>query len=617
MRRIVTAITAASLALSMMALTMPAAAATGFDSAYAGESAFLTLSPGQSGTFTVFFANTGTTSWVKGTATQVDLAACLDDKVTCNAQDANDAAFNPGGSTGWLSATRYATASQTTVAPGSIGTFTYNVAVPASQAAGIYDLNGALVVSATGADVHDEGYYQDINVSGPSGTAATLISLTPITGSTAGGTAVTINGTGFACTPAFPSVSFGTTAGTVTSCGSTTLTVTSPAGTAGSVNVTVTNAGAPASNALSFTYVAPAPNFTSVVAYAGTTIAKLSFDQPVCVAGGGGALVAGDITATDNGIADNPLTGSFTAADCNTPSTSSSITISVPTAFTAGDFVAVTVTASGAAKIQNSAGTVMSGPQTQTTTASSSATTPQMSSAAATGTSTIKVKYTEAVTCANTALNAAQFTATTGGNAYTGTAIACGGAPLGSTSVTVTFGANNISAGGTISYTATAGNQIVGISGVKAQSPQSIAYSAVPAPTPPVITAAAVTQNGSTTAFGDTTGGADAFTLTFNEAMNTATAGVSVQVVDNDPGAIKSVATFSCGAALTCTWNSSDTVLTMTMAANPGFTLNVTGTDEAANGGLFLPLTITGTTGLTDQNSSSAVNLAGSVKTIQ
>ena len=164
MRRIVTAISAAALAFSMVSLAAPASAAGGFDSAYAGESAFLTLNPGQGGTFTVFFANTGTNAWTKGTATQVDLAACLEDKVTCNQQDASEATFNPS-TGGWLSSTRYATTTQTSIAPGGIGTFTYNVSVP-NTATGLHRFNGALVVSTTGADVHNEGYYQDVNIPG-------------------------------------------------------------------------------------------------------------------------------------------------------------------------------------------------------------------------------------------------------------------------------------------------------------------------------------------------------------------------------------------------------------------------------------------------------------------
>src|SRR5687767_2216948 len=278
MRRIVTAITAASLAFSLVAMATPAnAAVPGYDSAYAGESAFLNLNQGQTGTFTVFFANTGSTSWVRGTSTQVDLAACLEDKVTCNAQDASEAPFNSG----WLSATRYATTTQTTVAPGQIGTFTYNVMVPATQASGTYRFNSAVVLAATGADIHNEGYYQDVTVGTPTG-AATISSLTPSSGTVAGGTTVTIAGSGIVCTPAFPTVTFGANTATVTSCGPTAVTTVSPAGAAtGGVNVTLTNTGAPASNALSFTYTdTTRPTFNSFTSPA--TLLTVTFSQPVC-----------------------------------------------------------------------------------------------------------------------------------------------------------------------------------------------------------------------------------------------------------------------------------------------------------------------------------------------
>src|SRR6266545_4040440 len=44
----------------------PVAAATAFDSAYQFESAFLILKPGDTGTLSVFFSNTGTSAWVAG-----------------------------------------------------------------------------------------------------------------------------------------------------------------------------------------------------------------------------------------------------------------------------------------------------------------------------------------------------------------------------------------------------------------------------------------------------------------------------------------------------------------------------------------------------------------------
>lgn len=161
MRRIVTAFTAAALALGLVAQAAPASALTaGFDSAYSIESAFLTLNPGQSGTFSVTFVNTGTSTWTTGSSTEVQLAVCLEDKVTCNASDASEAAFNNG----WISATRYARPVQTSVGPGQPATFIYNVTAPSGTAAGTHRFNGDLVVSTTGDRIHPEGYFQDVTV---------------------------------------------------------------------------------------------------------------------------------------------------------------------------------------------------------------------------------------------------------------------------------------------------------------------------------------------------------------------------------------------------------------------------------------------------------------------
>src|SRR5213594_236180 len=207
MRKITTAITAAALAFSMMAAAMPAAAVTGYDSAYAGESAFVNITGGQTQNFQVFFANVGTTSWQKGGATEVDLAACLEDKVTCNAQDASEATWNPS-TGGWLSPTRYATTTQTVTPPGSLGTFSYNITAPTGVAAGIYHFNGDLVLSSTGERIHPEGYFQDANT-GVSAGAATLTLINPNSGSSNGGDTVTITGSGIVCNPTFPTVSLG------------------------------------------------------------------------------------------------------------------------------------------------------------------------------------------------------------------------------------------------------------------------------------------------------------------------------------------------------------------------------------------------------------------------
>src|SRR5437588_766151 len=149
----------ALIALCLAFTPTSALAVTGYDSAYSGESAFVMIDPGQTQSFQVFFSNTGTVTWAKGSDTEVDLAACLADKVTCNAQDPTDSTWNSG----WLSTSRYATTTQASVAPGSLGTFAYNIKAP-TDATGTHRFNGDLVVASSGARIHPEGYYQDATV---------------------------------------------------------------------------------------------------------------------------------------------------------------------------------------------------------------------------------------------------------------------------------------------------------------------------------------------------------------------------------------------------------------------------------------------------------------------
>src|SRR5207253_9437369 len=68
--------------------------------------------------------------------------------------------------------------------------------------------------------------------------APAVTSISPATGSTGGGTVVTITGTNF--TPGTPTVAFGANPGTVTAFTATSITVTAPAGAAGQVHVVVT-----------------------------------------------------------------------------------------------------------------------------------------------------------------------------------------------------------------------------------------------------------------------------------------------------------------------------------------------------------------------------------------
>src|SRR5438309_1285877 len=145
MRRITTAVTAAALALGMTLgfFGTTAKAATAFDSAYQFESAFLSLNPGDTGTFSVFFANTGTTAWVTATASQVNLAVCGADKLTCNIPSPQAT-----WASGWISPSAYASHAKAAVPPGDFSAFTFAVKVPAGTSIGTYRFNGDLVVAA-------------------------------------------------------------------------------------------------------------------------------------------------------------------------------------------------------------------------------------------------------------------------------------------------------------------------------------------------------------------------------------------------------------------------------------------------------------------------------------
>jgi len=101
--------------------------------------------------------------------------------------------------------------------------------------------------------------------------APTVASLSPTSGTTAGGTVVTLTGTNFT---GATGVSFGATAATSFTVNSaTSITATAPAGAAGTVNVTVTTAGGTSATgaANQFTYVTPAPVVATVTPSSGTT----------------------------------------------------------------------------------------------------------------------------------------------------------------------------------------------------------------------------------------------------------------------------------------------------------------------------------------------------------
>ena len=600
MRKIVTAVTAASLALSMLATAIPASAVTGYDSAYAGESAFLNISPGQTLNFQVFFVNTGTTTWSQGTGTQVDLAACLEDKITCNAQDSTEASWNSN----WLSGTRYATTTGTTTAPGALGTFSYDITAPSNVLAGTYRFNGDLVLSSTGERIHPEGYYQDATVGGGGG-AATLTSLTPTSGTTSGGTAVTITGTGIVCTPAFPAVSFGGSNAVVTSCGSTSVGATSPAHAAGAVTVTLTNSGSAASNGLTFTYQDTSkPVFTSMSA-AGDII-TVTFSEPVCRA------VAWSAADWSINNVSNPAAQIVDSGDtiplCNAAKDNGVATAQIVTSTVVppGSFVEVTLneTVVGAGtntSISDAAGNPAAAPQARNATAGSPETTAPtiISASGAVGGTSITLNFSEPVYCTGFSFDGTDITISDNDTTTTDPTVTGAGSNACQTvrSAADTSFSFTISSGLLADHTYTVtvtpeANEIQDTANNDLANPSTISFTSGAADfTPPTIVDARMVNNLVTTDF---TEAGDSFSATFSEAMNGTTTG-TIQIQDQDG----TVFTLNCGGNVTCTWNTAVTQVTVTVAA--AIPAPVVGAPGAGNTpGMQIPFNITTLNGFTD-----------------
>ena len=160
--------------------------------------------------------------------------------------------------------------------------------------------------------------------------ASTLITISPTSGPTAGGTPFTITGTSF-LTNGTTTVDFGTTPATnVVVTGTTSITGDTPPGAAGPVTVTVINNGG-TSNGLTFTYIGP-----PVVGANGLNPAF----GPV----GGGTTVV--ITGTNLAGTTAVDFGANAATIIGTP-TATTITVTDPASTTGPGPVSVTVTALG------------------------------------------------------------------------------------------------------------------------------------------------------------------------------------------------------------------------------------------------------------------------------
>jgi hypothetical protein len=139
--------------------------------------------------------------------------------------------------------------------------------------------------------------FGSLKVNAVANPAPTIASILPNGGSIAGGTVVTISGTGFL---ANPTVKFGGVAATSVSATSTSITATAPAHAAGKVDVVVTNSDSQSATlAQSFTYALAGPTVTAVSPNTGPT----SGGTPVTITGTsfqpGATVTFGTQAATD------------------------------------------------------------------------------------------------------------------------------------------------------------------------------------------------------------------------------------------------------------------------------------------------------------------------------
>jgi glucose/arabinose dehydrogenase len=134
----------------------------GFHSAWASQSPYPTLQPGQvSAPLSIVFRNTGTQTWTKGVLGQ-------EARLGVNQDDAQWAPLGVN----WMSANRVAAQTEASVPSGANATFTFQVRAP--QIAGTYSLHLRPVIDGT-AWMEDQGVFLIITVPLPAGAVPRLV----------------------------------------------------------------------------------------------------------------------------------------------------------------------------------------------------------------------------------------------------------------------------------------------------------------------------------------------------------------------------------------------------------------------------------------------------------
>jgi IPT/TIG domain/Fibronectin type III domain len=444
------------------------------------------------------------------------------------------------------------------------------------------------------------------------GTVPTVSSVSPNSGSTSGGTAVTITGTNFATGA---TVKFGATAATgVVVVSSTSITATTPAGTAGAVTVMVTVGSQSGSLASGFTYVG-VPTVTSVSPNTGSS------------AGGTAVTIAGTNFATGATVkfgataATGVVVVSSTSITATTPAgAAGAATVTVTVGAQSGSLtsgftyvVIPTVTSVSPNTGSTAGGTVV----TITGTNFATGATVQFGATAATGVAVVSSTSITATTPAGTA-GAATVTVTVGaqsgsltnGFTYVGiptvTSVSPNtGSTAGGTAVTIT--GTNFATGATVKFGATAATGVVVASStsITATTPAGTAGAAT-------VTVTVAGQSGSLTS---------GFTYVVIPTVSSvspntgATAGGTAVTITGTNFATGATVKFGATAATGVVVVSATSITATTPAGTAGAT-TVTVTIGGQSGSLTNGFTYVGTPTVTSVSPNSGLTAGGTAVTI-
>ena len=402
--------------------------------------------------------------------------------------------------------------------------------------------------------------------------APTIVSLTPTSGATAGGTSVVITGANFNSATA---VSFGGTAVSSFSVDSATqITATVPAGSAGSVNVAVTTAGGTATATGAYTYVSSDATLSSLLLSHGALSPAFSSGTTSYIASVSNAVSALTVTPT---VTEGTATITVNGVAVSSGSASGTITLNV-----GSNTITTIVTAGDSTTTQTYTTTVTRAAASQTITFNNPGdqnfgTTPTLT---ATATSGLTVSFSSSTTGVCTITSGGALTFVSTGTCTIDADQAGDSSYLAATTVSQSFAVDAVVSGSPTIGTATAGD---GQASVTFTAPTSTGGAAITGYT---VTSSpgGFTGTGSSspiTVTGLTNGTAYTFTVTATNSAGTSAASAASNAVTpvtsqtisfNNPGAQN----FGATPTLTATANSGLTV---------SFTSQTTGVCTITSGG--------------------------------